>query len=138
METEQWCQLCFNPLDPEGAFQLGSCGHTFHVGCIQQSAVHCMQCPQRRVPLPQRFYKLFGLQIEMPTSYEFNEWNFPLDHGPHRFMNFTQWRDKLKREPTLTEWDSMSWMTFDYEVEIRAQSIDDAAKRCRVVNNSTM
>jgi hypothetical protein len=73
----------------------------------------------------------------MPTGYEFNEWNFPLDQGPHRFMNFTQWGDKLEWEPALkrplkitsTKWDSMSWMTFDNEVEIRARSIDDTAKR---------
>jgi hypothetical protein len=76
--------------------------------------------------LPRRFYELFGLQAEKSTGYEFNEWNFPLDQGPHRFMNFTQWGDKLEWEPALkrplkitsTEWDSMSWMTFDHEVEI--------------------
>jgi hypothetical protein len=52
-------------------------------------------------------------------------------------MNFTQWGDKLQWESamkrpqkiTSTEWDSISWMTFDYEVEILARSIDDAAKR---------
>jgi hypothetical protein len=53
------------------------------------------------VPLPQRFYKLFGLQAKMPTGYEFNKWNFLLDQGPHRFMNFTQWRDKLEWKPAL-------------------------------------
>jgi hypothetical protein len=90
MEIGWWCQLCFDPLGPEGAFQLGSCGHTFHIGCIQQSAVHCMRCPQCQVPLPRRFYELFGLQAEMPIGYEFNEWNFPLDQGPHYFINFTQ------------------------------------------------
>jgi hypothetical protein len=35
MESDCWCQVCFDPLGPEGAFQLGSCGHVFHVGCIQ-------------------------------------------------------------------------------------------------------
>jgi hypothetical protein len=35
MESGYWCQVCFDPLGPEGAFQLGSCGHVFHVGCIQ-------------------------------------------------------------------------------------------------------
>jgi hypothetical protein len=30
-----WCQSCFNPLGLKGAYQMGSCGHTFHVGCIQ-------------------------------------------------------------------------------------------------------
>jgi hypothetical protein len=35
MESSCWCQVCFDPLGPEGAFQLGSCGHVFHVGCIQ-------------------------------------------------------------------------------------------------------
>jgi hypothetical protein len=35
MEISHWCQICFDPLGPEGAFQLGSCGHIFHVGCIQ-------------------------------------------------------------------------------------------------------
>jgi hypothetical protein len=39
METGWWCQVCFDSL--EGAFQLGSCGHIFHVGCIQQSLLHC-------------------------------------------------------------------------------------------------
>jgi hypothetical protein len=35
MESGCWCQVCFDPLGPEGTFQLGSCGHVFHVGCIQ-------------------------------------------------------------------------------------------------------
>jgi hypothetical protein len=41
-----------------------------------------------------------------------------------------EWESALKRPQkiTSTEWDSMSWMTFDYEVEIRARSIDDATK----------
>jgi hypothetical protein len=29
MESGCWCQVCFDPLGPEGAFQLGSCGHVF-------------------------------------------------------------------------------------------------------------
>jgi hypothetical protein len=45
MESDCWCQVCFDALGPEGAFQLGSCGHVFHVGCIQQSALHRMECP---------------------------------------------------------------------------------------------
>jgi hypothetical protein len=45
MESGCWCQVCFDPLGPEGAFQLGSCGHVFHVRCIQQSALHRMECP---------------------------------------------------------------------------------------------
>jgi hypothetical protein len=89
MESGCWCQVCFDPLGPEGAFQLGSCGHVFHIGCIQQSVLHCMECPQCRAPLPRRFYKLFGIQAEMPIGFEFNEWNLPLDQKPHRFMNFT-------------------------------------------------
>jgi hypothetical protein len=32
---------------------------------------------------------LFNLQAEMPTGYKFNQWNLPLDHGCHCFMNFT-------------------------------------------------
>jgi hypothetical protein len=40
MEPGQWYQLCFDLLGPEGAFQLGSCGHIFRIGCIQQSAVY--------------------------------------------------------------------------------------------------
>jgi hypothetical protein len=48
-------------------------GHVFHVGCIQQSALHSMECPQCRAPLPQRFYELFGIQAEMPIGFEFNE-----------------------------------------------------------------
>jgi hypothetical protein len=35
MESGCWCQVCFDPLGPEHVFQLGSCGHVFHVGCIQ-------------------------------------------------------------------------------------------------------
>jgi hypothetical protein len=65
MESGCWCQVCFDPLGPEGAFQLGSCGHVFHVGCIQQSELHRMECPQCRAPLLRRFYKLFGLQAEI-------------------------------------------------------------------------
>jgi hypothetical protein len=34
MESGCWCQVCFDPLGPEGAFQLGSYGHVFHVRCI--------------------------------------------------------------------------------------------------------
>jgi hypothetical protein len=45
MQSGCWCQVCFDPLGPEGAFQLGLCGHVFHVGCIQQSALHRMECP---------------------------------------------------------------------------------------------
>jgi hypothetical protein len=29
MESGCWCQVCFDPLGPEGAFQQGSCGHVF-------------------------------------------------------------------------------------------------------------
>jgi hypothetical protein len=35
MESGCWCQVCFDLLGPEDTFQLGSCGHVFHVGCIQ-------------------------------------------------------------------------------------------------------
>jgi hypothetical protein len=89
MESGCWCQVCFDPFGPKGAFQLGSCGHVFHVGCIQQSALHCMEYPQCRAPLPRRFYELFGIQAEMPIGFEFNEWNLLLDQEPHHFMNFT-------------------------------------------------
>jgi hypothetical protein len=73
----------------------------------------------------------------MPIGYEFNEWNLPLDLEPHRFMNFTQWGEKLvwnrtlKRPEIITarEWDPMSWMTSDYEVEIRARSMEDEGQR---------
>jgi hypothetical protein len=133
MESSCWCQVYFDPLGPEGAFQLGSYGHVFHVGCIQQSLLHRMECPQCQAPLPRRFYELFGIQAEMPIGFEFNEWNLPLDQEPHRFMNFTQWGDKvtwdrtLKRPQMITslEWDPMSWMTSDNEVEIRVQSMED-------------
>ena len=137
MKSDCWCQVCFDPFGPEGAFQLGSCGHIFHVGCIQQSALHRMECPLCRAPLPRRFYELFGLEAEMPIGFEFNEWNLPLDQEPHRFLNFTQWGDKmtwdhtLKRPQMITslEWDPMSWMTSDYEVEIRARSMEDEGER---------
>src|SRR5450759_2933129 len=73
----------------------------------------------------------------MPIGFEFNEWNLPLDQEPHRFMNFTQWGDKviwdraLKRPQMITslEWDPMSWMISDYEVEIRARSMEDDGQR---------
>jgi hypothetical protein len=69
----------------------------------------------------------------MPIGFEFNEWNLPLDQEPHRFMNFTQWGDKvtwdrtLKRPQMITslEWDPMSWMTSDNEVEIWVWSMED-------------
>jgi hypothetical protein len=136
LESGYWCQVCFDHLGLEGAFQLRSCGHLFHVGCIQQSALHCMECSQCRALLPRRFYELIGIQVEMPIGFEFNEWNLPLDQEPHRFMNFTQWGDKvtwdrtLKRPQMITslEWDPMSWMTSDNEVEIRAQSMEDEAE----------
>ena len=75
----------------------------------------------------------------MPIGFEFNEWNLPLDQEPHRFLNFTQWGDKmtwnhtLKRPQMITslEWDPMSWMTSDYEVEIRARSMEDEGQ-CEV------
>ena len=35
MESNCWCQVCFDPFGLEGAFLLGSYGHIFHVGCIQ-------------------------------------------------------------------------------------------------------
>jgi hypothetical protein len=132
-ESGCWCQVCFDPLGPEGAFQLGSCGHVFHIGCIQQSALHRMEYPQCQAPLPRRFYELFGIWAEMLIGFEFNEWNLPLDQEPHRFMNFTQWGDKvtwdrtLKRPQMITslEWDPMSWMTSDNEVEIQAWSMED-------------
>jgi hypothetical protein len=73
MESGCCYQVCFDPLGLERAFQLGSCGHVFHVGCIQQSGLHCIECPQCRALLPRRFYKLFGIQVEMPIGYEFNE-----------------------------------------------------------------
>jgi hypothetical protein len=73
----------------------------------------------------------------MPIGFEFNEWNLPLDQELHRFMNFTQWGDKvtwdrpLKRPQMITsmEWDPMSWMTSDNEVEIQAQSMEDEGER---------
>jgi hypothetical protein len=73
----------------------------------------------------------------MPIGFEFNEWNLPLNQEPHRFMNFTQWGDKVTWDPTLKrpqmitslEWDPMSWMTSDNEIEIRAQSMEDEAER---------
>jgi hypothetical protein len=46
MECGCWCQVCFDPLGLEGVFQLGSCGHVFHIGCMQQSVLHRMECPQ--------------------------------------------------------------------------------------------
>jgi hypothetical protein len=45
MESGCWGQVCFDPLGPEGPFQLGLCGHVFYIGCIQQSALHRMECP---------------------------------------------------------------------------------------------
>jgi hypothetical protein len=62
-----------------------------------------------------------------------------MDQEPHRFMNFTQWGDKvawdrtLKRPQMITslEWDPMSWMTSDNEVEIRARSMEDEGE-CKV------
>jgi hypothetical protein len=70
----------------------------------------------------------------MPTGYKFNKFNLPLDQKPHHFMNFTQWGDKFIREPALimitsAQLDSMLWMTFNFEIEIRARSMDNAAKR---------
>jgi hypothetical protein len=73
----------------------------------------------------------------MPIGFEFNEWNLPLDQEPHCFMNFTQWGDKvtwdrtLKRPQMITslEWDPMSWMTSNNEVEIRARSMEDEGER---------
>jgi hypothetical protein len=52
-------------------------------------------------------------------------------------MNFTQWGDKvtwdwiLKRPQMITslEWDPMSWMTSDNEVEIRVRSMEDFQKK---------
>jgi hypothetical protein len=87
--------------------------------------------------LPLRFYELFGIQAEMPIGFEFNEWNLPLDQEPHRFMNFTQWGDKVTWDPTLKrpqmitslEWDPMSWMTSNNEVEIQARSMEDEVER---------
>ena len=69
----------------------------------------------------------------MSIRFEFNEWNLPLDQEPHRFMNFTQWRNKVTWDQTLKkpqmiislECDPMSWMTSDNEVEIRARSMKD-------------
>jgi hypothetical protein len=89
--------------------------------------------------LARRFYELFGIQVELPIRYEFNEWNLLLDQEPHRFMNFTQWGDKVTWDPTLKrpqmitslEWDPMSWMTSDNEVEIWARSMEDEAE-CEV------
>jgi hypothetical protein len=73
----------------------------------------------------------------MPSGYEFNEWNLLLDQEPHRFMNFIQWGNKVTLDPTLKrpqmitslEWDPMSWMTSNNEVEIRARSMEDEAER---------
>jgi hypothetical protein len=73
----------------------------------------------------------------MPIGFEFNEWNLPLDQEAHRFMNFTQWGDKETWDRTLKtpqmiislEWNPMSWMTSDNEVEIRARSMEDEGER---------
>jgi hypothetical protein len=75
----------------------------------------------------------------MPIGFEFNEWNLPPDQELHRFMNFTQWGEKVTWDRTLKkpqmiislEWDPMSWMTSDNEVEIRAWSMEDEAE-CEV------
>jgi hypothetical protein len=96
-----------------------------------------MEYPQYRTPLPRRFYKLFGIQAEMPIKFEFNEWNLLLNQELHHFMNFTQWRDKVTWDPTLKrpqmitslEWDPMSWMTSDNEVKIWALSMEDETER---------
>jgi hypothetical protein len=41
------------------------------------------------------------------------------------------WDPALKRPQMITslEWDPMSWMTSNYEVEIRARSMEDGAER---------
>jgi hypothetical protein len=73
----------------------------------------------------------------MPIRYEFNEWNLLLDQEQYCFMNFIQWGDKvtwdstLKRPQMITslEWDPISWMISDNEVEIRARSMEDEVER---------
>jgi hypothetical protein len=35
MEINRWWKYYFDPLSPEGAYQLGSPSHAFYVGCIQ-------------------------------------------------------------------------------------------------------
>jgi hypothetical protein len=52
-------------------------------------------------------------------------------HEFHSVGDKVTWDWTLKRPKMITslEWDPMSWMTFNNEVEIRARSMEDEAER---------
>ena len=82
---------------------------------------------------------MMGLQHLMPLGHEFDRWNFPLDQLPKKELNRFDWGKPITWNPvTLThqlfteanaDLDEFSWMTHDYEVEMRALEIPNAKER---------
>ena len=137
MMDESTCALCCEGFGPEGCFQLGTCGHRYHVTCLTRCAVQNRRCVYCVAPLPQRLYELFGIAHRMPYGHEYNRWTLPLDQEPHMFLNYKFWGKPMQWEPqmqrhalyTSTSMDPMFWMTSDFEVESRARAIGNEEQR---------
>ena len=133
------CSMCLQYYGPEGAYTLGQCGHNFHLTCICRHALGKSTCPICRSPFSTRFYELMGIRDLMPPGHEFNRWNLPLDQFPKKFLHYSDWGNVLAWDPSVSkhqlsieyggESDQFSWMTQDYQVEIRARNIKDEEQR---------
>ena len=137
MMDESTCALCCEGFGPEGCFQLGTCGHRYHVTCLTRLAIQNATCMYCGAPLPRRLYELFGIAHRMPYGHEYNRWTLPLDQEPHMFLNYKFWGKPMRWNPetrrhdvyTSTSVDEMFWMTSDFEVESRARAIDSDEQR---------
>ena len=130
------CSICQEHFGPEGAYRLEQCGHTFHITCVAASSLIRRACIICRSPISARFYELMGRRDVMPPRHEFNRWNLLLDQLPKKFLNYREWGTPLEWNSDLCchqlyeggemDRDPFFWMTQDYEVEIRAQEIQDS------------
>ena len=137
--SKEKCSICQHHFGPEGAFELGHCNHKFHITCIARASLMSRQCVICRSPISSRFYEMMGLQHLMPPGHEFNRWNLPLDQLPKKCLNWFDWGKPITWNPmTLThqlfteanaDLDEFSWMTHDYEVEMRAREIPNVKER---------
>ena len=137
--SRETCSICQQYFGPEGAFEMGHCNHKFHITCIAKAALNNRQCVICRSPISSRFYEMLGLQHLMPPGHEFDRWNLPLDQLPKKEVNWFDWGKSLTWNPTTmthqlsmegnAELDDLSWMTHDYEVEVRAREIPNAKER---------
>ena len=73
------CGYCQSPFDPEGCYEVGSCGDQFHPQCLIYNMIGRRQCLHCRSPFHLRLYLQFGLRDYMPTHLVHNPDDFPFN-----------------------------------------------------------